>query len=289
MNLQTSVWSSYFVDLSPEEMVDEFARAGYSATEFSDEHGAVMLRRAAEQGITPAQAGEKLREYASERGVSFPQGHLFLKVDLCAPDAADILMPWLDLYVALGVRAAVLHTSCKQADLSPEERFPRWTAALKRLCAHLEGTEMSIALENAGFLVTAPEILSLIREVGSDHLGVCLDTGHLHLHTAMGRVPASHTQLDFIREAGDKLIALHIADNDTSRDEHLMPYENGTVDFVGVMQGLHEVGYHHLFNMEIPGERMAPLEVRRAKLIYLHTVFRVMLRDDFAQLNRPSH
>ena len=101
MNLPVSVWSSYFVQLSPEAMVDEFAAAGYSVTEFSDEHGAVLLKRAAENGKTPAEAGAELKAYADSKGVSFPQGHLYLAVDLCAPDAAEILLPWLDLYAAL--------------------------------------------------------------------------------------------------------------------------------------------------------------------------------------------
>jgi sugar phosphate isomerase/epimerase len=39
MNIPYAVWSSYFVDLSPEDMVDEFIKAGYFCTEFSDEHG----------------------------------------------------------------------------------------------------------------------------------------------------------------------------------------------------------------------------------------------------------
>ena len=277
MNLPVSVWSSYFVQLSPEAMVDEFAAAGYSVTEFSDEHGAVLLKRAAESGKTPAEVGAELKAYADAKGVSFPQGHLYLSVDLCAPDAAEILIPWLDLYVSLGIKAGVLHPSCKQADLPFEERFARWVKTLKILCAHLAGTEMSIALENVGAAPTADALLAIIDAVGSDHLGICLDTGHLHLHKIDGVTPS---QSEFIRRAGDKLIALHIADNDKSGDEHLMPFGGGTVDFRDVMRGLHEIGYTGLFNLEIPGERRAPMAVLRAKLEYLKTVCAVMLDEE---------
>ena len=182
MNLPLSVWSSFFVQLSPEEMVDEFAAAGYSVTEFSDEHGAVLLQRAAESGKSPAQVGAELKAYADAKGVSFPQGHLYLAVDLCAPDAAEILLPWLDLYVSLGVRAGVLHPSCRQPELSSEQRFDHWVTTLKTLTDHLAGTEMSIALENAGgILLTAEALNQLIDAVGDEHLGICLDTGHLNL------------------------------------------------------------------------------------------------------------
>lgn len=232
MHLKYSIWSSYFVDLSPEAMVDEFAAAGYSVTEFSDEHGAMLLRRAAERGVSPAAVGAELKAYAEAKGVSFPQGHLYLAVDLCAPDAAEILMPWLDLFVSLGIRAAVLHPSCKQEGLTAEERFGRWIKTLTALTDPLAGTEMSIALENAGGIALSAEaLLSIIDAVGSEHLGICLDTGHLHLHRAKGMIDAETTQSGFIRRAGKRLIALHIADNDTSGDEHLMPFGGGTVDF----------------------------------------------------------
>lgn len=280
MNLPVSVWSSYFVQLSPEAMVDEFAAAGYSVTEFSDEHGAVLLKRAAESGKTPAEAGAELKAYADSKGVSFPQGHLYLAVDLCAPDAAEILLPWLDLYAALGVRAGVLHPSCRQPELSSEERFERWVTTLKTLTDHLAGTKMSIALENAGgILLTAEALNGLIDAVGDDHLGICLDTGHLHLNKALLDNP--NAQSDFIRAAGKRLIALHIADNDRSGDEHLMPFGGGTVNFRDVMRGLSEIGYTGLFNLEIPGERRAPLTVLRAKLAYLKTVCAAMLDEAF--------
>lgn len=282
MNLPLSVWSSFFVQLSPEEMVDEFAAAGYSVTEFSDEHGAMLLKRAAESGKSPAQVGAELKAYADAKGVSFPQGHLYLAVDLCAPDAAEILLPWLDLYVSLGVRAGVLHPSCRQPELSSEQRFERWVTTLKTLTEHLAGTEMSIALENAGgILLTAEALNGLIDAVGDEHLGICLDTGHLHLNKALADNP--NAQSDFIRTAGKRLIALHIADNDRSRDEHLMPFGGGTVNFRDVMRGLSEIGYDRLFNLEIPGERRAPLEVLRAKLAYLKVAGGVMLENGFGR------
>jgi len=280
MNLEKSVWSSYYVDLSPEEMVDQFAAAGWTATEFSDEHGAVLLERAAQRGVSPAVVGEELRAYAAQRGVSFPQGHLFLKVDLCADDAEELLIPWLDLFIALGIRAAVLHPSCMRKDFSEEQRFARWVEVLKALTARLDGTEMSIALENAGgILLSAEGLLRLIDAAGGAHLGICLDTGHLNLSRARGIV--DYTQSDFIRRAGKRLIALHIADNDTSRDQHLMPFGGGNVDFRDVMRGLRDVGYTGLFNLEIPGERKAPLHIRRAKLDYLKIMCDTMLSEEF--------
>lgn len=280
MNLAVSVWTSYYVDLPPEEMVDAFAEAGYTAAEFSDEHGFVLLERAARCGKTATEVGNELKAYADSKGVSFPQGHLYLSVDLCADNAVEILTEWLDLYVALGIRSAVLHTSGGR-NLTPEERFDRWVKALIPLTDHLKGTDMSIALENVGSNPTVEGLNRIIDIVGEEHLGICLDTGHFHLACAKGA--ADYSQSEFIRRAGKRLIALHIADNDTSRDQHLMPFGGGTVNWQDVMQGLREVGYDRLFNYEIPGERKASLKVRRAKLDYIRAITEELFSDDFAE------
>ena len=265
--LQYSVWSSYFIDLSPEEMVRAFSENGFSATEFSDEHGIMMLRRG-----DPERAGKELREFASAQGFSFPQGHMLLRADICADNAFETLRPWCDLFVALGVRSGVLHAA-GGAGLSAEARFEKRVETLSKLAAYVRGTDFTICLENlrgAAVPVLADELNALIDAVGDgENLGICLDTGHLHIPKEDGR---NESQRDFIRKAGRRLKALHIADNDTSSDQHLMPYGRGSIDWVEVMEALGETGYDRLFNMEIPGESRCPIEIRKAKLRYCRSV-----------------
>lgn len=268
--LNYSVWSSYFVEMSPEDMVKEFLAAGFTATELSDEHGLMLLGRG-----DPEKEGAKLKDYADALGFSFPQGHLLLRADLCADGAADTLKPWLDLFVALGIRSGVLHAAGGD-DLSPEERFERRAGVLTELAAYVRGTDFTICLENlrgASRPETAEDLNALIDASGGDeNLGICLDTGHLHIER-----DRRQTQADFIRIAGKRLKALHIADNDTTSDMHLMPYGRGTIDWNEVMTALRAVGYDRLFNLEIPGERRCPLPVLRAKLLYCRALCEAML------------
>lgn len=42
--MKLSIWSSYYVDLSPEEMVCEFEKHGMQYSELSDEHAAELLK-----------------------------------------------------------------------------------------------------------------------------------------------------------------------------------------------------------------------------------------------------
>ena len=48
-----------------------------------------------------------------------------------------------------------------------------------------------------------------------------------------------------------------------------MPYGRGCVDWSEVTAALRETGYGGLFNLEIPGESHAPLELKKIKLHYI--------------------
>ena len=266
-----AIWTSYFMELAPEAMVDTFAEAGWQQLELSDEHARVLLERG-----DPAAVGEGFKRYATDHGVAFPQGHLWLACDIAAPDqqpVIDGLRSWLDLFVALHVHAAVLHPGGKallEQGCTAEALFEARVKALSALTEHVAGTCVTLCLENIPSMAPeAYDLCALIEAVGGDHVGICLDTGHLNL--------ASRDQQGFIRQAGGLLKALHIADNDTSSDQHLMPYGGGTVPWGEVVSALREIGYSGLFNLEIPGERNGPMPVKLAKLDYAKTLLAHLL------------
>ncbi len=269
--MQLSVWSSYFYDLSPEKMVLAFAQKGWNYSELSDEHAAALLEKSDAEKTGLAFAG-----FAKEHGLSFTQGHLWLRCDLAAADREDIvekLKRWLDLFLAVGIKAAVLHPAGPARYKAGDDAAAIMADSqltLRRLTDYLKGTDMVICLENLyTHFSTAAELLQLIEPIAGANLGICLDTGHLNL--------AGHDQADFIRQSGQYLKALHIADNQGETDQHLLPYGLGTVDWPSVVAALHEIGYQGLFNFEIPGERRAPMPVLLAKLDYIKQMGQLML------------
>ncbi len=269
MKLSHSVWSSYLYDLSPEEQILRYLECGFTASEFSDEHGVEMLSRGKADILA-------LRRFADEHGFCYPQGHLQLRADICRQDAVEVLKPWLDMFLELGIRSAVLHAA-GGVGLTREEQFARRVETLGALSAHIKGSDMTICLENlrgADVPLTSGDLLSYIDAVGSAHLGICLDTGHLQVVQKQQGV--TETQREFILNAGKHLKALHIADNDGSYDQHIAPYGRGNIDWDMVMGALKEVGYDRLFNLEIPGENRAPLAVRLEKLKYFKTLCSLM-------------
>ena len=109
--MQIAVWSSYFFDLPPEEMVKVLNTHGWSCCDFSNEHASQLLNRG-----DPEKTGLEFKAFADDLGFSFPQGHLELFADIAQPidtpeqaQAIDSLKKWLDLFSALGIKVGVLH------------------------------------------------------------------------------------------------------------------------------------------------------------------------------------
>ena len=86
---------------------------------------------------------------------------------------------------------------------------------------------------------------SLVRAVGSDMVCACLDVGHAYM--------VDVNPQDSIRTLGKKhLKALHIHDNFSLRDLHLLPY-TGELKWDQITDALAEIDYDCDFTLEIVG------------------------------------
>ena len=264
--MKLSVWSSYYYELSPEEMVLQFEEHGYRYCELSDEHAQVLMSRG-----DAAVIGAQFKSFADEHNVSFSQGHMILDIQLCEYESIDILKQQLDLFNAIGVKAAVLHCDSllRYPEMTLEEKRAKNKAALQQLLDHIRDTDMVICLENLSsksIVPTAEDLLYFINELHSPNLGICLDTGHLNLTD-------NKDQKAFIQKAGTHIKALHIADNEGKTDQHMMPFGCGSVNIREVIKEMKDIGYDGLYNLEIPGEKHGPYEIRGFKLDYIKRVF----------------
>lgn len=270
--MKLGIWSSYYMDLSIEEAIQRFVDNGVFCSELSDEHGFELLSRS-DDVIKTAQT---FSQFLKERNFEISQGHLWLKIKICTDvDALQKLYKWIDMYEAIGIKNMVLHCdNMLESDLCREEKIQKNIEKLRELADFVKGKNITICLENLRpytpehkVLVdrSIDDLLYIIEKVGSDKFGVCLDTGHLNL--------TDKNQREFILGAGDKLKALHIADNEGVVDQHLMPFTCGNIDFEEVVRALREVNYKGVFNFEIPGERGIPLALRDAKIQYIKTCY----------------
>lgn len=211
-------------------------------------------------------AVERLAAALSDHGVAVRSLHV--------PDMRIIAMSGLDEKARLaavaevkliaaalkGVGGRILVTHCG-GPLEDETTRARQFAAgqesvaeVARFCSDLG---LRVAVENAlptrlRVGDTVAEVVRFVEEIGLDNLGYCLDTSHSNI----GEDPVAAVDL-----VADRLLTLHISDNDGKSDQHALPFE-GTVDWAGFMPALRAFGYDGVFMLEVRATR-EPREMLR--------------------------
>ncbi len=149
----------------------------------------------------------------------------------------------IDMIAALGgeVLTVVPSTVGKIVPMgSPEDEWDWAVQSLKECQAHAEEKNIRLALEPLNrfetyFINRHDQALALAEDVGGN-CGVCLDIFHMNIEEA--------DWAEAIRTAGDKLYAVHVADNNR------MPCGQGAIDWAAFIGTLEEVGYDDFLTVE---------------------------------------
>jgi sugar phosphate isomerase/epimerase len=138
--------------------------------------------------------------------------------------SVDILTRGLEVSSALGAGVMVIHTGF----LPQFSRYGRklwyanWSERMCPLVQIANRLGVSLALENTWD--HRPEIMEwLLRPLPVGGVGICIDTGHLNVYS---QAPVKR----WWELLGDRVMVVHIHDNDGLSDDHLVPGE-GTFDF----------------------------------------------------------
>jgi sugar phosphate isomerase/epimerase len=269
--MRPSIWTDAFVELEPEEAIERLNKAGWRYIELADKHWRDIDKRE-----KPGESFRNLRKLCEKLGILIHQMHgpMFntcedpskLKEHM---EEAERALRWAG---TLGVRWVVLHpgsapSSEDERDLEEVKR--RNLDVFGKLADTAREIGLGIAIENTAdrndqgrrvFGATTYELLSLVRTLGPEVMGICWDTGHANVQKL--------NQYKAIKALGGYLVATHIDDNDSSSDQHLLPFE-GNIDWKEVMRALHEVNYDGFFNLEVGGAmHRVPLSVRVEKARY---------------------
>lgn len=286
--MNPSIWSDYYAVLPPEEAVLAFREAGYSHTELGIDHSRVLLSRSTNTEKT----GMAYRRFLDDHGFSHPQGHLDFEKELTAPDAVDFFKNEITLFRSIGIQNAIIHIN-GGAGLPEAQTLEIQQTVLQKLLEFVAGTDFTLCIENLRpnpSVADADGILRWIDLLGGKNLGICLDTGHLHVSNISMKTTVQ-TQREFILKAGSYLKATHIAGNDGTDDYHLAPFSiKNSVRWDEVVTALRDIGYNGLFNLEVPGETKGdpPLPILKRKLLYLKELTDFMISDRFPQADTVS-
>lgn len=141
----------------------------------------------------------------------------------------------------LGGDVVILHMPAEPSDESGRLTF--WNAihaSLNQIESTARDNGVRIALENLTDR-NFPAVRTLLREYSTGFVGVCYDSGHGNI-TSDGL-----DQLDLCK---DRLISLHLHDNDGSGDAH-QPLFSGTVDWQRLARIIAESSYAKMVSLEV--------------------------------------
>ena len=109
---------------------------------------------------------------------------------------------------------------------------------IKEIVKYVKEKDMKIAFENTKIKGYVDYVLSNIKD---SHVGLCFDSGHCHVHF----------DDDFNFEMfKDRILAVHLHDNDKTDDLHLLPFD-GTIDWMWVVKNLKDCNYQGPVTLEL--------------------------------------
>ena len=170
---------------------------------------------------------------------------------------------------AVGCKNLIIHgISCRYNDpeMTAERMWAKNITLYRSLIPTLLETNVTVCLENLfastpiiteGVCSNPHEAVAMIdalnETAGKECFGLCLDTGHLNL--------LRKNVTNYIRILNKRIKALHIHDNNSMADQHLMPFV-GNFRWNEFVATLREVGYHGDLSFETFAQyrdaRMAP-------------------------------
>lgn len=246
-----------------EKAVEIIAKAGFDAVDLSlykmgDDNNVF-------NGDGYREFAEKLLDIAKENGVYFNQAHAFFPTSFDDKEksekAFNKVVRGIEIAGIIGAKVIVVHPNQHLYYIEGDNDKILKKINLdfyKRLLPYCEKYNVKMAAENMfqGNRVTnvlldstcsrGPEFCEYVDMIESEYMTACLDIGHCGL---VGQKPEF-----MIRALGhDRLLALHIHDNNGKYDHHVEPYSPhiGVINWDEVCKALAEIDYQGDFTFEV--------------------------------------
>lgn len=150
---------------------------------------------------------------------------------------------------ALRLRAPSV-SLCPGITLFGEDLDKGWAQLHKsilELLDYTEGTDLVLLIEPAHraestLILTVEDGLRLIREIGSERLGILLDTGHANVN--------GENLAQMVLSLKDVPFHIHVDDNHGDSDAHMIPGE-GSINFSSFVRALKEMNYQGFVSAEL--------------------------------------
>lgn len=130
---------------------------------------------------------------------------------------------------------------------SPEQGWFQLRQSIVELLDYTDGSDMALLIEPAHafettLILTVADGLRMVGEIGSERLGILMDTGHCHVNGEdLGETILSLKEVPF---------HIHINDNPGDNDVHAVPGE-GKMDFAPMVKALADINYRGFVSAEL--------------------------------------
>jgi len=139
---------------------------------------------------------------------------------------------------------------CPGMTLYGEDLEAGWAQVRKsfmELLDYTEGKDIVLLIEPAHrfettLILTVGDGRRMIEEIGSERLGILLDTGHANVN--------GEDLAEVVRSLKDVPFHIHIDDNHGDSDAHLIPGQ-GNIDFAPFVEALKEIDYQGFVSAEL--------------------------------------
>jgi fructoselysine 3-epimerase len=167
--------------------------------------------------------------------------------DIIRQDSIQYMKECVDNAVLLGAPIVLLVPEKTIYGQSIEDAWQRLAASIDAICRYSRQYELMLGLEAVNHTVsdmvnTAADAWRMIEQLAHDNLGVVLDTGHMNL--------AAETSKQAVDLLGNKLLQVHVNDNDGQHQQNLIPGE-GTFNFGELMDVLYQSGFDGFLTAEL--------------------------------------
>ncbi len=192
---------------------------------------------------------ERIERWLREFGLQILDLHASTGVEKCfySPReyehraGVELVKNRLEMAARLGAEVVILHVPALPAVEPARETLRRQVRkSLDALAPVARAGNVRIALENL-FPDNFPHLRELFQAYGPDYIGLCYDSGH-GLITGNG--------LENLAQWKDRLISVHLHDNDGSSDQHNLLFSGG-VDWPRLAELMAASAYRKCVSMEV--------------------------------------
>ncbi len=152
----------------------------------------------------------------------------------------------LEIASILGVDGLLLHPGAMESADTYERAWNDCRAILKALAPEAEKRKCAIGIENVWnkFILSPREARQFVDEVGSNWVGIYLDTGNL-LHYGFTEM--------WVRELKQRIKKVHVKDY-LRKDKKFLQLMDGDCNWAATMKELHAIGFDGALVSEVGGD-----------------------------------